>query len=411
MSFAGRHVVLGVSGGIACYKSCTLARRLSEAGATVDVVLTASAAEFVRPLTFEALTGRPVLTSLWERGRALAHIGLAKEPDLVIVAPATANVLARAAMGMADDLLTAILLARTGPVLAAPAMNDAMYAHPATVENVKALTQRGWTFIGPDVGALAEGPSERPGRMSEADAIFAAAARLLGGATSGASGAKGTTAGGAGKWVGKRVVVTAGPTREHLDPVRVLTNPSSGRMGYALAEAASARGAAVILVSGPTELPAPGGGVETRRVETTEEMQQAVQAAMKDAAALFMAAAPADYKPKSSAKVKRPRASGALTLELEVTPDILRSLKRPRGCVVVGFALETGNGLARARGKLQDKALDFVVLNDALEPGAGFEVPTNRVTVLGKGGRRVDLPLLPKRDVAERILDVVEEAL
>lgn len=404
MPFAGRHVVLGVSGGIASYKSCTLARRLTEAGATVDVVLTASAAEFVRPVTFEALTGRPVLTSLWERGRALAHLGLAKEADLVIVAPATANVLARAAMGMADDLLTAILLARTGVILAAPAMNDAMYAHPATVENVKTLTQRGWAFVGPEVGALAEGPSQRPGRMSEPETIFAAAEQVLGGV-------KETATTGAGKWVGKRVVVTAGPTREHLDPVRVLTNPSSGRMGYALAEAASARGAAVVLVSGPTELPAPGGRVETRRVETTEQMQQAVQAAMKDAAALFMAAAPADYKPKSPGKLKRPRASGALTLELEVTPDILRSLKRPPGCVVVGFALETGNGLARARGKLQDKALDFVVLNDALEPGAGFEVSTNRVTVLGKGGRRVDLPLLPKRDVAERILDVVEEAL
>ena len=410
MPFSGRHVVLGVSGGIACYKSCTLARRLGEAGATVDVVLTASAAEFVRPLTFEALTGRPVLTSLWERGRALAHIGLAHEPDLVILAPATAHLLARAAMGMADDLLTALLLARTGPVLAAPAMNDAMYAHPATVANLKKLTQRGWHFVGPEVGALAEGPSERPGRMSEPETIMAAAATLVGAdqGTGGAGGAGG--AGGGSKWAGKRVVVTAGPTREHLDPVRVLTNPSSGRMGYALAEAASARGADVVLVSGPTELPPPGG-VETQRVETTAEMQKAVQSAMKDAAALFMAAAPADYKPKSTGKVKRPRAAGALTLELEVTPDILRSLKRPRGCVVVGFALETGNGLARARGKLQDKALDFVVLNDALEPGAGFEVPTNRVTVLGKGGRRVDLPLLPKRDVAERILDVVEEAL
>jgi len=401
MPFAGRHVVLGVSGGIACYKSCTLARRLGEAGATVDVVLTASAAEFVRPVTFEALTGRPVLTSLWERGRALAHIGLAKEPDLVIVAPATANLLARAAMGMADDLLTALLLARTGSVLAAPAMNDAMYAHAATVANLQTLTERGWHFVGPEVGALAEGPSERPGRMSEPEAILAAAARLLG---------TGQEAKGRGKWAGKRVVVTAGPTREHLDPVRVLTNPSSGRMGYALAEAAYARGADVVLVTGPTELPPPEG-VSTQRVETTVQMQQAVQAVIQDAAALFMAAAPADYRPKAAGKVKRPRAAGSLTLELEVTPDILRSLKRPRGCVVVGFALETGNGLARARGKLQDKALDFVVLNDALEPGAGFEVPTNRVTVLGKGGRRVDLPLLPKRDVAERILDVVEEAL
>ena len=397
MSFTGRHVVLGVSGGIACYKSCTLARRLTEAGATVDVVLTASAAEFVRPMTFEALTGRPVLSSLWERGRALAHIGLAKHPDLVILAPATAHVLARAAMGMADDLLTALLLARTGPVLAAPAMNDAMFAHPATTANLKTLAQRGWTMVGPEIGALAEGPSERPGRMSEPETILEAAARLLGG------GAKG-------KWTGKRVIVTAGPTREHLDPVRVLTNPSSGRMGYALAEAAQARGAQVVLVSGPTELPPPGG-VTVQRIESTEDLARAVQGLMKEADALFMAAAPADFRPKTTAKTKRPRGDGALTVELEATPDVLASLKRPKGCVMVGFALETGNGLARARQKLQDKSLDFVVLNDALEPGAGFEVTTNRVTVLSKGGRQLDLPLLPKRDVADRILDVVEEAL
>jgi phosphopantothenoylcysteine decarboxylase/phosphopantothenate--cysteine ligase len=397
MPFAGRHVVLGVSGGIACYKSCTLARRLTEAGATVDVVLTAAAAEFVRPVTFEALTGRPVLTSLWEPGRALAHIGLAKTPDLVIVAPATAHTLARAAMGMADDLLTALLLARTGPVLAAPAMNDAMYAHPATTANIKTLAERGWTMVGPEIGALAEGPSEHPGRMSEPEAILEAAARLLGGAATG-------------KWNGKRVIVTAGPTREHLDPVRVLTNPSSGRMGYALAEAAHARGAAVVLVSGPTEL-APPGGVKVQHVESTEDLARAVQTLIKDADALFMAAAPADFRPKTTAKTKRPRGDGAMTVELEATPDVLKSLKRPKGCLVVGFALETGNGLARARQKLQDKSLDFVVLNDALEPGAGFEVTTNRVTVLSKGGRQLDLPLLPKRDVADRILDAVEEAL
>ena len=399
MSFAGRHVVLGVSGGIACYKSCTLARRLTEAGATVDVALTASAAEFVRPVTFEALTGRPVLTSLWEQGRALAHIHLAKEPDLVIVAPATAHLLARAAMGMADDLLTALLLARTGPILAAPAMNDAMYAHPATTANLKILTQRGWHMVGPEVGALAEGPSERPGRMSEPEAILAAAMRVLGGA------------GGAGKWTGKRVIVTAGPTREHLDPVRVLTNPSSGRMGYALAEAARARGADVVLVSGPTELPPPAG-IAMAHIESTEDLARTVQDLMKGADALIMAAAPADFRPKTTAKTKRPRGDGALTLELEATPDVLASLKRPKGLIVVGFALETGgNGLARARQKLQDKSLDFVVLNDALEPGAGFEVTTNRVTVLSKGGGQVDLPLLPKRDVAECILDAVEEAL
>ena len=398
MPFAGRHVVLGVSGGIACYKSCILARRLTEAHATVDVALTAAAAEFVRPLTFEALTGRPVLTSLWERGRALVHIDLAKHPDLVILAPATASVLARAAMGMADDLLTTLLLARADrPVLAAPAMNDAMYANPATTANIATLTKRGWHFVGPEIGALAEGPSERPGRMSEPETIFAAAERLLGHTTSS-------------KWSGKRVVVTAGPTREHLDPVRVITNPSSGRMGYALAEAARERGADVVLVTGPTELPPPAG-LATTHVETTEDMQRALSGLVGTADALIMSAAPADYRPKSREAKKRPRAAGPLTVELEATPDILGSLKRRKGMVVVGFALETGNGLANARAKLQNKALDYVILNDATEPGAGFEVTTNRVTILGRNGTQVDLPLLPKRDVAERILDVVEEAL
>jgi phosphopantothenoylcysteine decarboxylase/phosphopantothenate--cysteine ligase len=396
MPLAGRHVVLGVSGGIACYKSCTLARRLTEDGAVVDVVLTASAAEFVRPVTFEALTGRPVLTSLWEPDRALAHIGLAHAPELVIVAPATAHLLARAAQGLADDLLTALLLARTGPVLAAPAMNDAMYAHPATRANVATLAARGWHFVGPDAGPLAEGPSERPGRMSEPEAILAAATRLVLGRA---------------PWHGKQVLVTAGPTREHLDPVRVVTNPSSGRMGYALAEAAYARGAEVVLVTGPSDLPLPVGAT-THRVETTAEMQRAVAGLVKHADLLLMAAAPADYRPAQRAAAKRPRADGALTLELEATPDILGALKAPARCVVVGFALETGgDGVAKAREKLQTKALDFVILNDALEPGAGFEVTTNRVTIMGKSGAPIVLPLLPKRDVAEKILDAVEQAL
>jgi phosphopantothenoylcysteine decarboxylase/phosphopantothenate--cysteine ligase len=395
MTATGRHVVLGVSGGIACYKSCTLARRLTELGVTVDVVMTAAAAEFVRPLTFEALTGRPVLTSLWERGRALAHLGLAKNPDLVIVAPATAQLLARAAMGMADDLLSALLLARTGAVLAAPAMNDAMYAHPATQANLRTLAERGWAFIGPEAGALAEGPSERPGRMSEPEAILAAAQRLLGVAS---------------RWQGRKVVVSAGPTREHLDPVRMISNPSSGRMGYALAEAARDRGAQVVVVSGPTALPAPTG-VDLVRVNSTAEMQRALQAAMTGAAALFMAAAPADYRPTKHTSRKRPRQRGRFAVTLEPTPDILASLERPAGCVVVGFALETGDGLARAQRKLKGKRLDYVVLNDALEPGAGFEVTTNRVTLLSRSGARTELPLLEKRDVAQRILDVVEHDL
>ena len=396
MPLAGRHVVLGVSGGIACYKSCTLARRLTEDGAAVDVVLTAAAAEFVRPVTFEGLTGRPVFTSLWERDRALAHIALAKQPDLVILAPATANLLARAAMGLADDLLTALLLARTGPVLVAPAMNDAMYAHPATRANLKTLVGRGWEFVGPAIGALAEGPSDRPGRMSEPEAIIAAATRLLLQRA---------------PWVGKTVVVTAGPTREHLDPVRVVTNASTGRMGYALAEAAYRRGADVVLVSGPSDLPLPFG-VTAHRVETTAEMQRAAQALVKKADLFVMAAAPADYRPAAPAGTKRPRASGALTVELEATPDILGSLKPRQGCIVVGFALETASdGLARAKAKLREKDLYAIILNDALEPGAGFEVTTNRVTIIRRSGEPIELPLLSKRDVADKILDAVEQAL
>ena len=405
MPFAGRHVVLGVSGGIACYKSCTLARRLTEEGAAVDVVLTAAAAEFIRPVTFEALTGRPVLTSLWTRDRALAHISLAREAHLAIVAPATAHLLARAAQGLADDVLTALLLARVGPVLIAPAMNDAMYAHPATLENLKTLTARGWHVVGPEIGPLAEGPSDRPGRMSEPDAIVAAAARLLAAS---------------GPWTGRRVVVTAGPTREYLDPVRVITNPSSGRMGFALAEAAWARGAEVVLITGPSDLPLPTG-VAVHRVETTAEMQRAVQAVIKRADLLLMAAAPADYRPVERATTKSARRGAPLTITLEATPDILAGLERPPGCVVVGFALEAGGAggagkdagaiVARAREKLLDKHLDFVILNDAHEPGAGFEVATNRVTIISRDGEHVDVPLLPKRDVAERILDVVERAL
>lgn len=395
MRLAGRHVVLGVSGGIACYKSCILARRLTEDGATVDVVMTQAATEFVRPLTFEALTGRKVITSLWEPGRALAHVDLAKHPELVVVAPATAQLLARAAQGLADDFLTSLLVARSAPILAAPAMNDGMYSHPATQANLQILRDRGWHFVGPDVGALAEGPSERPGRMSEPEAILGEVRRILAPA---------------GPWRGRHVVVTAGPTREHIDPVRVITNPSSGRMGYALAEAALARGAVVTLVAGPTDL-APPVGATVVRIESTEDLKDEIQRVLGGASALFMAAAPADFRPAASAKTKRPRSKGKLTLALAPTPDILASLKRPKACLMVGFALETGDGMEHARRKLKDKRLDAIVLNDALEPGAGFEVSTNKVTILLKSGGTVALPLLSKREVAEKILDAVESQL
>jgi len=395
--WAGRHVVLGVSGGIACYKSCFLARRLVEAGAVVDVVLTQSAAEFVRPVTFEALSGRPALSSLWDRGGALPHIELGRAPDLILVAPATANLLARVALGLADDLLTSLLLARRAPVLLAPAMNDEMYANPATQRNIAILRERGFALVGPEIGALAEGPSERPGRMSEPETIIAHAARLLRGKT---------------PLQGRRVVVTAGPTRESIDPVRVVTNRSSGKMGYRVAEAAWERGAEVVLISGPVALPSPVG-VTVRRVETTKELEDAVRADLSEADVLVMAAAPADYRPAHPSASKQPRMQGALAVPMEPTDDILSTTEERRkpGSVIVGFALETGDALDKARAKLERKHLDLIVVNDALEPGAGFEHDTNRVALLDREGNVRILPLQSKREVAEAILDAVEARL
>ena len=396
-AWQGRRVVLGVSGGIACYKSCVLARRLTEAGALVDTVLTEAAAEFVRPLTFEALTGRPVLSSLWSRDGALAHVRLGQAADLVIVAPATANLIARVAQGIGDDFLTTMLLASTAPVLLAPAMNDEMYAADPTAANLASLLRRGFHTIGPEIGALAEGPSHRPGRMSEPEAILARAVQLLAHDSA---------------LAGRRVVVTAGPTRESIDPVRVITNRSSGKMGYAIAEAASARGADVLLVSGPSALSAPPG-VEVQRIESTAELEAAVRNALPAADVLVMAAAPADYRPARAAAAKIPREGRPPAIELEPTQDILAGTVdlRRKGAVIVGFALETGDPIEKGRAKLERKALDLIVVNDALEPGAGFEIETNRVTILGRDGTRVDVPLMQKRDVAEALLDEVEKRI
>ena len=396
MTLAGRHVLLGVSGGIASYKACTLARRLAEAAVTVDVVLTHSAAEFVRPVTFEALTGRPVLTSLWERDRALAHVTLAREPDLVVLAPATAHLLARAALGLADDLLTALLLAREGPVLAAPAMNDAMYAHPATQANLATLRARGWTIVGPAVGPLAEGPSDRPGRMTEPEELLVEIERALRAPGSALR--------------GRRVLVTAGPTREALDPIRVITNRSSGRMGFALARAAYARGAEVTLIAGPTSLPPPLG-VTVERAESTADLAAAVGRLLPAADVLVMAAAPADYRPAAPSATKESREQGAVPLVLEPTPDVLATTRsaRQRGAIMVGFAYETADGEAKARAKLERKVLDLIVLN-LNEPGAGAEVPTNRITLVTRD--RADAgPLESKEQAAERVLDAVERLL
>jgi len=391
----GRRVILGISGGIAAYKCVQLARELTLAGAAVDVVLTRGAGEFVGALTFAGVTGRPVRSSIWEPDGALDHITLGRQADLVILAPATANLLARAAAGIADDLLTTTLLAAACPVLVAPAMNDAMFAHPATQQNLALLRQRGWCTVGPVVGPLAEGPSERPGRMAEPREILAHGARLL--------------RAGSGRLEGLRVLVTAGPTREAIDPVRMITNRSSGKMGFRVAEAAWQRGATVTLISGPSAELAPVG-VRVVRVESTAEMAAAVADALPAHDVLIMAAAPADYRVAQPRGTKIPRRDGEMALSLVPTDDILAATAahRPKGMTVVGFALETGDAETKGRAKLDRKGLDLVVINDAAEPGAGFDVDTNAVTIVDRRGGRTAVPLRSKREIADAILDAVE---
>lgn len=390
----GRRVLLGVSGGIASYKSCILARLLTQAGARVSVALTRGAVQFVGPVTFEALTGQPVLTSLWQPGQALDHVRLPQRVDLIIVAPATAHLMSRAAQGLADDLLTTMLVARTAPLLLAPAMNDDMYQHPAVQDAMDLLAGQGAVLVGPAVGDLAEGPSSRPGRMVEPETIFSHAVRLLRGG---------------GALDGLHVVVTAGPTRESIDPVRFVSNRSSGRMGYALAQAAWWRGATVTLITGPSSLPVPDGPT-LERVETTADMAAAVATVRPDADVLIMAAAPSDYRPGDPATVKRPRADGDFVVTMEPTADILMGTAEARrpGSTTVGFALETGDAVEKGRAKLVRKDLDMIVINDGLEAGAGFEVDTNRVTIIERDGRLTECPLQTKVEVAEAILDVVE---
>ena len=393
--FAGRRVLLGVCGGIAAYKAVQLARDLTLAGAAVDVVLTGGAQEFVRPMTFEALTGRPVHTSLYPSGDPNLHIRLAREADAVLVAPATANFLARAAAGMASDLLSAVLLATDAPVVLCPAMNDRMYAHPATQDNLLRLRGFGYVLAGPATGPLAWGEGEGPGRMLEPGEILAHAGRALEGE---------------GPLGGVRIVVTAGPTREPIDPVRYIGNRSSGRMGYEVAAAAWRRGADVVLVTGPSQLEPPSG-VDVRRVESAAEMRDAVAAVLPHAHALVMAAAVADFRPADPADEKlKKEAGGVPMIHLERTADVLastRELRRP-DAVVVGFALETQDVVANGRRKLVAKGLDLLVVNDAREPGAGFEVATNRVTFLEPDRDDDELPLMSKAEVADRILDRVE---
>jgi phosphopantothenoylcysteine decarboxylase/phosphopantothenate--cysteine ligase len=397
--------VLGVTGGIAAYKTVQLARDLTRLGAQVDVVMTSGAQRFVGATSFEGVTGRPVHADIFTggpaaEGSAALHITLGKEAHVVCVAPATAEFLARAAQGRADDLLTTTLLVTRAPVLVCPAMNDRMYAHPQVRANLEHCRHvLGYRLAGPALGALAAGEGEGPGRMLEPGEILEHLGRALGEGE---------------PFRGRTVLVTAGPTREPVDPVRYLGNRSSGKMGYALASAAWRRGAQVLLVSGPTSLPDPVG-VEVVRVQTALEMRDKVAEALPGAHVTVFAAAVADYRPVQGQpdKVKRAHTGAEWSLGLVTNPDVAgetRALRRA-DAVTVGFALETSELLSNARAKLAAKGFDLLVANDAGAQGSGFEVDTNQVSLLWKEGREETLPLLTKDEVAEEILDRVAALL
>jgi phosphopantothenoylcysteine decarboxylase/phosphopantothenate--cysteine ligase len=374
-----------------------LARLLTQAGADVDVVMTRGAREFVGPITFEAVTGRPVHTEIFGPGHALDHIRLAREAKIIVVAPATADFVGRAAHGLADDLLAACLLATQSKVLLVPAMNDRMWAHAQTKRNVDQARSLGYEILEPAEGPLAVGEGSGPGRMPEPEEIMSRIGRLLESKSS---------------LSGKKVVVTAGATREPIDPVRFISNHSSGKMGVAIARAAWRRGADVTLIAGHVDVPLPGE-LTTMKAETVEEMSKCVAKALPSADVLVMAAAPADFRPAEKASVKIKKGRGATKIDLEQTEDILRATisKRKKKSLVVGFALETGDGVRNAREKLKSKDLDLVVLNDATEPGAGFGVDTNRVTLIDRAGTEEELQLMSKVDLAEVLLDRIEEKL
>lgn len=395
MAFTGKRILLGVSGGIAAYKAAELARRLVSAGAKVKVAMTKAAQEFVAPLTFQALTGGKVATAMFGPGsEPLEHVALGQEVDALVLAPATANLLGKMAGGIGDDLLSTILLAANKPILVCPAMNCEMWANPAVQENVARLRARGITVLDPEAGELACGAIGY-GRLPEAETILEALARLVSRQD----------------LAGRRILVTAGPTHEDLDPVRFLTNRSSGKQGYALARVAWRRGAKVSLVSGPSPLPAPFG-VERFEVWSAREMLDAVLARFPRAEALLMAAAVGDYHPSGRSEHKIKRGPKEVTVNLTQSPDILKEVARlKKKQVVVGFAAETKDLEAAARHKLEDKGLDLIVANEVNRPDSGFAVDTNEVTIIGKGNILERLPLLSKEEVAEKVLDQVAALL
>lgn len=390
-------IALGVCGGIAAYKAAEIVRLLQERGIRVQVIMTNSAQEFVRPLTFAALSGEKVITGMFAAGEehepnldsAIEHIAVAQSIDALLVVPATADVLAHFAQGIATDFLTTLYLATTAPVVVAPAMNVNMWNHPATQANLEILRKRGVRIVEPGSGYLACGMTG-PGRLAENDAIVSALLEVLGSAQD---------------LAGETVLITAGPTREKIDPVRYLTNRSSGRMGYALAEVAIRRGARVLLVSGPTAL-TPPASAELTRVESTEQMRDAVLNLLPQTTIVIKTAAVCDYRPKSTAGQKMKR-KGPMTLDLESTPDILKDISLKKGTqILVGFAAETENVLENARQKLVSKNLDAIVVNDVSREGVGFDTDRNAVTIITREDV-VEVPETTKWEVAQRVLDQV----
>lgn len=392
----GKHIVLGVSGGIAAYKACDLVSRLKKKGAEVRVVMTEHATEFVQPLTFETLSGNQVHTSSFDKQWHIGHIALQKWADILVIAPATANIMAKARMGIADDLLSTTIAAHIGPMLIAPAMNTAMWKNPANLENVQVLRERGMHFVGPESGILACG-DEDIGRMSEPADIVTAIEDIFRASPQ--------------DFAGRRVVVTAGPTREMLDPVRFLSNRSTGRMGYALAEAAYKRGAQVTLISGPVSIDPPKG-VNVVKITSTLDLFNAVTEVAETADVVIQSAAPADFRPAVVADKKIKKGADAMDIHLVSNPDIAKTLgeRKRAGQVLVTFAAETNDVLDNAQKKMLKKNADLMVANDVTMPGAGFGVDTNVVTLIDAEGK-TSLPLLTKREVADKILDAIAAKL
>lgn len=398
---SGKRILLGVTGSIAAYKAADLASKLTQAGALVDVILTEAAQQFVTPLTFRSVTGRPSFTDMWSLEDHVRHVGLGETADLFVIAPATAHTLAKLAHGLADNLLTVTALTARCPLLVAPAMDGGMYAHAATQANVAALRERGVQFVGPVAGRMASGLSG-VGRMAEPSLLLGSIRMAL---------AK------QGPLSGRKVVVSAGPTREPLDPVRFISNRSTGKQGLAVAQAALDAGADVILVHGPIFEPIPYGATAVP-VQTTQEMGEAVLEAAKDADALFMVAAVADFRPetKSDKKIKKTDEQWGLAIGLEVTLDILTAVKARRDKsgfprVVLGFAAETHNAFEYGRAKLLRKGLNFIAVNDVMDQGTGFAVDTNKVLLLSSAGVVEEIPLQSKTAVAERLVHYVAKTL